>query len=375
MSGIALNRLDGASSQVNSADMAGGTDAPVKSVSPKLGWVELGRGLAALVVVAFHASIMMREPQYSGQVFLPEWFSLGFLGVDFFFVLSGFIILYVHLSDVGRPDRLARYAWRRVTRIFPTYWIIFAAALLINIAMQSTKAPVSAGWLAEQVTLVPGFEPWVGPAWTLRFELLFYALFSTFLIGKRLGFAVLGVWLILILQSTAGAPDYSVLERQLNFWYIVVNPLNLNFFMGMALAFALKKGKGVNALTLFFASVGALFLWSGFQHGFDWFAPVRFLGVGSISAALLGGLIYCDRKGWSLPRAMTWLGSISYSLYLCHVIVMGLFLATLSHTGLYRSVPEPVIFAGQIGIAIAAAAVIYHFCEKPILAWAQRKVI
>jgi exopolysaccharide production protein ExoZ len=371
MNGIAINRREDVLAPAVSSAIADGSDTPTKSAPSKLQWVELGRGLAALAVVAFHASRMMREPQYSGQIFMPEWFSFGFLGVDFFFVL---IILYVHLSDIGKPERLRRYAWRRATRIFPTYWIIFGFALLFNLALQSTKAPLSAGWLAQQITLVPGFEPWLGPAWTLRFELIFYALFASLLVGKRIGVAVLSLWLGLILMGMVSVSDYSNPARQLNFWFILTNPLNLNFFMGMALAYAVKRGKGVDTLTLLFAGFGALFLYQTIPGGIDWYSTMRFPAIGAVAAALLGGLIYGDHKGWRIPRGLTWLGSISYSLYLCHVTIMGLFLATLSHTGLYRVVPEPVIFAGQIGIALAAAAAIYHFCEKPILTWAQRRV-
>ncbi len=375
MNGSVISRREEGPAHAISPEMGIGTDVPAKTAPSKLKWVELGRGLAALAVVAFHASRMMREPQYSGQIFKPEWFSLGFLGVDFFFVLSGFIILYVHLSDIGRPERLGRYAWRRATRIFPTYWIILGFALLCNLALQSTKAPLGIGWLTQQISLMPGFEPWLGPAWTLRFEMLFYGLFSTLLIGRRVGLTVLGLWLALIVTSMTGVSDYSDPDRQLNFWFIVTNPLNLNFFMGMSLAYAVKTGKGEEALTLLFASFGALFLALTPQSGIDWYSPMRFPGIGAIAAALLGGLIYCDRKGWGVPHFMTWLGSISYSLYLCHVTVMGLFLATLSHSGLYGQLPKAVIFGGQIVLALAAATAVYRFLEKPILAWAQRKVI
>ncbi|NBQ54213.1 MAG: acyltransferase, partial [Proteobacteria bacterium] len=44
-------------------------------------------------------------------------------GVDFFFVLSGFIILHAHMDDIGRPARLGRYLWRRAVRVYPIYWI------------------------------------------------------------------------------------------------------------------------------------------------------------------------------------------------------------------------------------------------------------
>ncbi len=51
-------------------------------------------------------------------------FGFGHAGVDFFFVLSGFIIMHAHTADIGKPERLYRYLWRRATRIYPIYWIV-----------------------------------------------------------------------------------------------------------------------------------------------------------------------------------------------------------------------------------------------------------
>ncbi len=57
-------------------------------------------------------------------------FAFGHAGVDFFFVLSGFIILHVHAGDIGRPVRLGHYLQRRFTRVYPFYWVVFLLALL-----------------------------------------------------------------------------------------------------------------------------------------------------------------------------------------------------------------------------------------------------
>jgi peptidoglycan/LPS O-acetylase OafA/YrhL len=144
---------------VQKQSQSGMMNAPVRQ---RLAWVELGRGFAALAVVLYHASKLMKEAQYSGRPFAENLFGLGFLGVDFFFVLSGFIILHVHYADLGKPSAFARYGWRRLTRIFPTYWVVLALALVINLALQSDKAPVTPGWLLVQMMILPGGEPSLG---------------------------------------------------------------------------------------------------------------------------------------------------------------------------------------------------------------------
>ena len=70
-------------------------------------------------------------------------FLFAHAGVDFFFVLSGFIIYRVHRGDIGSPHRLSRYAWRRFVRIYPTYWIILAGfgLLLLYSPKRTRRSP------------------------------------------------------------------------------------------------------------------------------------------------------------------------------------------------------------------------------------------
>ena len=79
--------------------------------------LQVFRGLAAAALVFEHLRFhgLMRQ----GVAVLPEIFGYGHLGVDFFFILSGFIIQHVHWDDHGRPERAGDYLWRRIARIWP----------------------------------------------------------------------------------------------------------------------------------------------------------------------------------------------------------------------------------------------------------------
>jgi peptidoglycan/LPS O-acetylase OafA/YrhL len=90
----------------------------------KLSGVQTARGVAALTVVLYHATRALSLPQYLGYIPFGNSLGFGHAGVDFFFVLSGFIIMHAHTADIGRPERLYRYMWRRVTRIYPIYWVV-----------------------------------------------------------------------------------------------------------------------------------------------------------------------------------------------------------------------------------------------------------
>ena len=98
------------------------------SVSPaKLGWIEAYRGIAATAVVVYHTARHF-DKNY-GIPGLESVFQFGHAGVDLFFVISGFIILFVHFDDIGRPDRIGHYLSRRLTRLLPAYWVAVALTI------------------------------------------------------------------------------------------------------------------------------------------------------------------------------------------------------------------------------------------------------
>src|SRR5579864_9480491 len=80
------------------------------------------RGAAALLVLFFHASSVSTFFLHSD--FWSWLFFFGYSGVDFFFVLSGFIIFLTHRADIGRSERLNAYLTKRFIRIYPVYWTV-----------------------------------------------------------------------------------------------------------------------------------------------------------------------------------------------------------------------------------------------------------
>ena len=68
----------------------------------------------------------MSDPKYGALDMLARPKSLCWMGVNFFFVPSGFIIFFAHAKDVGRPARIGTYLWRRFARVYPTYWVFIS---------------------------------------------------------------------------------------------------------------------------------------------------------------------------------------------------------------------------------------------------------
>lgn len=144
----------------------------------RLSSLELGRGIAALAVVAHHAgqaSSAFTTQSHRG------WFADGALGVDFFFVLSGFIIYHVHSRDARTANMARRYFGKRLRRIYVPYLPI-TLALIAAYALLPGISEGNRDWsIFTSLTLLPsGGPPALSVAWTLVFEMTFYIVFLTF---------------------------------------------------------------------------------------------------------------------------------------------------------------------------------------------------
>ena len=143
------------------------------SQTPRLAQLDALRGIAALAVVLFHYTT--RYDQLFGHAQAPlVAFPQGWLGVNLFFMISGFVI-FMTLARTARP---MDFVVSRFSRLYPAYWgaIVLTFALTHAIGLPGKTV----GWdvLAVNVTMVQGFfgVPHVdGVYWTLEVELLFYA--------------------------------------------------------------------------------------------------------------------------------------------------------------------------------------------------------
>lgn len=279
----------------------------------KLLSIEQARGIAAIIVVLYHAARHLDKNV--GFPLGKQVFQFGHAGVDFFFVISGFIILHVHGGDLGRPGRLGHYASRRFTRIYPIYWVILG--LTVALALLSGRGLPDVAWAA---TLLPTrAEPLVGVAWTLQHEIIFYAVFAVLIVHLRTGLVLLGAWLAVIIVAQAGRPA--------GLMPIFVSAYNLEFFMGMAAAWWLRHGAVSFSRTLFLSGLSFFLAFAAAEVAgiFDGYGPAARLAYGLSSALVVVGLAGGERHGhFAASSALPWLGRASYSIYLFHLSFIGL---------------------------------------------------
>ncbi len=336
-------------------------------VKPTLEGIQLGRGIAALLVVAYHVNDYLIPDRILNGVQGAAAFNMGYAGVDFFFVLSGFIIYYIHHAHASRPDLLGAFLWKRFTRIYPLFWAVFAALMLLYIAFPD-RGPENA---RDPFYILTGFLIWptehvpiVQVAWTLEFELLFYAMFALIILNARAGLWVFAAWMALSAANLTLAFD----SYPASFLF---SPRNLQFLMGIGVAWLLLQGRITQHLALFVIGLAA-FLATGLGEAYglhSWPLGAKVLGYGIGASLMVAGL---TAPRLALPRLALLLGDASYSIYLVHLPALTLSLVAVKRIPGIEDVSANLLLAGLVVLAAAVGVAVHLWVEKPLIAWARR---
>ena len=183
-----------------------------KNQSSQIDLIQISRGIAALAVLLFHAGLILSSDHLFGLPEIGDLFAFGDSGVEYFFVLSGFIIYTAHHSQPAGLKHTIEYLKKRFTRIFPIYWIIFIAALILKTLL--TGKPTQDGnhlTLIQSFFLIPQEKTITNPngseilsvAWSLQYELFFYLVFTLAILYRQL--------LPIIIASLLLAPAFTAL--------------------------------------------------------------------------------------------------------------------------------------------------------------------
>lgn len=326
------------------------------------------RGIAALMVVVFHAFPQMERMGYDGY---PYPFLAA--GVEIFFVISGFIMWHTAGFDIRRTA--GEFVQRRLTRIVPLYWIMTAVTLAILLVapklLQSTT--FDAGHVVKSFLFLPAAHPVSGEyfpllsvGWTLNFEMAFYALFALamLLASSVRGRAaiVLGVLIALV---TAGA-----IFRPAGVAGFYTDPILMEFVFGIGLGIAYRRGLlSSPRLGWAMVAVGVVALVLLPIYLKEW---PRVLRYGVPSALIVAGALCFRTTGKTLwERGLHLIGDASYSLYLSHFMVMSAVGQVWRKAGL-SDLPYPIFIAFSVAVCLAAGFATYHAVERPIAAWFAR---
>ncbi|WP_441248488.1 acyltransferase family protein [Kitasatospora sp. McL0602] len=303
---------------------------------------------------------------------------LGYEGVPFFFVLSGFVLTWVH-----RPgDGALRFYWHRFARIWPV--MTFLSLVIIVTDYSWTRQLAAVPDMLYSVSLlqawtVDHFYAINTTAWTLSCEAFFYLLFPALIrLLRRLRPAALAAVLIVMDALSAGTRiwiahhTYSPGVTRL----VVASPLSLTpmFVVGICTALLVRRGwrPPVGArVSILLCLMAAAFCWGWLRHP-EWFTAVK-PGIGVFDAVLIpffalmaAAVGLRDVRGGRSLLARPWLeflGRISFAFYLVHYFVLDAF----RHYGMlgHWSTAAVVPLLAAFGATLLAAWALHAGVERP----------
>ncbi|MBR6976537.1 MAG: acyltransferase [Ottowia sp.] len=332
------------------------------------------RGIAVGLVLLFHALHLTGVPAFGG----------GFMGVDVFFVLSGYLITGLLLQEFAQNGEISllRFYMRRFLRLMPALWAVIVATLLLvyffnqgEFVRVRREAWWSALYISNWMRASGHFMDYLSHTWSLAMEEQFYLLWPAFLYvlvarrgTKTVFFAALALalfsWFLRMFLA----------QQENTQWWRLYHGFDTRFdvpMWGCALAAWAHGRRDIPAAAvcvLRFLAPAALvaLLCLAANPNFGLESPI-FYSAGSVAAAWLTLVLIADirfsPRSW-LRTALEWrplvgLGVISYGVYLWHLLIPLL----LAH----RQAPVPAIRVAALVCAVPLALASFWFIERPFL--------
>lgn len=308
----------------------------------KIEIVQLLRGFAALLVCFFHMKGILN---YDGNQLGHLLFASGSIGVPFFFMISGFIMVVTTQSSTPTLSYVKSFYLKRAIRIFPLYYLL---TLVLIIGLGEFHFFINHfKLLMSGLFFFPTHLNHIGPSygmpplevgWSLNYEIFFYLILgATIFFGRYRWIVLIGVMTLLVyfipfisngevMGKLSGYYGYSY-----SYLNMITNPVILFFVVGVIIGLFYLSQYSINSLTWARSLVAGALLFFVLSY----FGAIK-LPEGYYSNILVCGLLLLALllrnkvKPYRLPKFLVYLGDISFSLYLVHPIVI-IFLPRIFH--------------------------------------------
>lgn len=293
--------------------------------------VQILRGVAALCIAFGHLD------NYAGIHNISK--SVSWIGIDLFFVISGFVIAYTALPQNGAPANVKQFMFKRLVRIYPTYWMVCLLALFAAL-WTGYRADLSTWNYIASVMLFPQriAEQFIPVAWSLHLEFLFYAIVALILlICPRHFWKAVVVWFLALVVgqffvTIAPSPTY-------NWGMYFTSMYQFEFLCGLLVGYALLNHERLRVppkpVLIAIACAGVALAVVGLAYGIFTIDAKQKFGdytifrercvlLGIAFAMVIYGIAMLEAKGHLRVQSaslMLRIGNASYVLYLIHDIL------------------------------------------------------
>ena len=312
-------------------------------------YIQYLRAIAAIATVGFH----IIGTSYSYGYDYPNFFMIsnwGGHGVDLFFVISGYIIVYV--QDIKQKDTKT-FLWNRFARIIPTYYFLTTFIIILMIGFPNIfKGTIQKEQVFQSYLFLNTFfsnTPLIYVGWSIEYEIFFYLIFAVSILFKEKinekYFTLVVIFLIFLLFN--------------------LNLMILEFCLGIFVHLLSKKFKLNNLKSVFIFFVGFLiFIFNSMiDSNLD-----RFFTYGISSALMLFGILNLKEYRF---KTLKFLGDASYSIYLMQVFTISFFFKALQYFSINSF--DFLFFLFNILFSILVGSIFYFIFEKKILLLKKKK--
>ncbi|UUA71425.1 acyltransferase family protein [Cellvibrio sp. QJXJ] len=343
----------------------------VPEVKGQIFFIQALRAIAAGIVLLWHFKPTVTD-EFELSL-LNLFFANGFAGVDIFFVISGFIMVYSTDSLQGGKLSAVVFLAKRFTPIWPLYAFgtILYVLFLLTLDWLTIEELKRAALSLLFYPVLP--HPTLDVGWTLNLEIFFYLLFSLCLLTNRFRWTIIFFYIVIFFLIKSNTIDYLEIASKAPVFSLYIqqapHPCVLEFFLGaiigklFLLNISIPKHLGLS-LTAILVSFS---IWQ-YLSGFAGRPGIFGFGLGAI--ALVLGLAIAEKSGagWKPNSILMWLGNISFSIYITHTVIGLSITRVLNNYGMssYTNNIGYIIFL--IFIILVFSFLTYELIEKRLSA-------
>lgn len=308
--------------------------------------IQILRAFAVISVVLFHSFYAIHE--YKFLHLADNLFSWGKYGVDIFFVISGFVMVYIQNED---KKNFFNFIIKRIKRILPAYWFYNFVILILFILFPSIFKTLSVDFnnfffsLIFLSQLILQNKPILTAGWTLEYEMAFYILFAIFMNSKNIKLSFFFLTITIIFLVSFSFLDFLFIE----------------FVFGMLIGIIYIEKNGlfksiIKKYSLFFLIIGfstffiSNFIFQGTHRVLAYGIPSVFIVLGSVFAKQISN------------KYFIFLGDASYSIYLSHIFIVIAILKLFKI--FYPDFNGIIILIILISSSLLFGSFMYYFIER-----------
>ncbi len=328
------------------------------------------RGVAAILVVISH--IAWKNIQMGGTT-MHWWHEAGTFGVDIFFIISGYIMVFITKDMHQKPNSVKTFLKNRFVRIVPLYWFYTLVALAIFIMMPERVNSAGGGTdILKSFFLLPlkSSENYlVGVGWTLHYEFLFYILFSfALLFNRRVGIIAVETIIISLLFGSI----FISMDGLNYIFYTFLNDIFIEFALGIVLYFILLKFKEINKNISILSIIIGIYLFY-YLHTGNSITGIHHIDTGTSAFLICFGVVSLENF-WRKRefKLLTTIGNASYSIYLLHPFILVAVLIFSDKFLNINSNNEMLLIIIMFIVSIISGYLSYLFIESNLIRWTKR---